>query len=196
MLETLARNWWAVALRGVLAIIFGVITFLLPGVSLTVLAIWFGAYLLVDGVFAIISAVRAAEHHQRWGSLLLEGIVDIIGGLISVILPAIAILGFVFLVAAWALISGVVEIVAAIRLRGHILNEWLMALAGVLSIIFGVLAAIQPLVAAITIAWIIAAYAVLFGILLLGLGFRLRGWHRGQVEAPAASPTPIPPAAQ
>jgi uncharacterized membrane protein HdeD (DUF308 family) len=174
MLDQLVRHWWVLALRGVLAILFAVIAFSRPGVTLIALVWVWGAYAFVDGVFALIASVRAAEHHQRWGMLLLEGISGIAAGIIAFVWTGITALALVFLIAAWAIVTGILEIAAAVRLRQMIEGEWLLGLSGVLSILLGVLFAAMPGVAAVAWVWLIGLYALLFGILLLVLAFRLR----------------------
>lgn len=134
----LARNWWALALRGIAAIIFAIITLAVPRITLAVLILIFGAYALVDGVFAIVSAIRAARGHRPWGSFLLEGTVGILVGLITFFLPGVTLAVIIGLVAAWAIITGVFELAAAIRLRRHIAGEWLLILTGAVSILFGI----------------------------------------------------------
>lgn len=177
MAVVLSTNWWALALRGVLAILFAIVTFLWPGITLAVLVLMFGVYAFVDGVFAIVAAVRAVRGHRRWGALLLEGIAGILAGLCAWLIPGVTLAVLVLLIAAWAIITGVLEIVAAIRLRRHIPQEWLLILMGVLSIVFGVLIYIAPLAGAVVIVWWIGGYALVFGILMLMLAFRLRSMH-------------------
>lgn len=174
MPAVLAANWWALVLRGIAAIIFGILTFVWPGVTITVLAIFFGAYALIDGILAIVSAVRAAERHRRWGVFLIEGIVGILAGLFALFAPVAAAAIFVYVLAAWALITGGLEIAAAIRLRRDIPNEWVLILTGILSILFGLLLFMAPLAGAVALVWIIAVYAILFGGLWIALGMRLR----------------------
>jgi uncharacterized membrane protein HdeD (DUF308 family) len=169
----LARNWWAIALRGVFALLFGVVALLMPGVTLGALALLFAAYMLADGIFAIVAGVRAASHHERWGALILEGVVDLVAGAIAFIWPLATVLAFVFLTAAWAVLSGIVLIVAAIRLHpAH--GRWLMLLGGIVSLAWGVLLAAAPIPGAIVMTWWIGGYALFFGGALLALAFRLR----------------------
>jgi uncharacterized membrane protein HdeD (DUF308 family) len=176
MSTLLARNWWAIALRGLAAVVFGLIALFIPGAVMLTLAVLFAAYLLVDGVLGIIAAVRAASHHERWGLLLFEGVVNIVVGVIAALFPAAAVLGFVLLVAAWALITGVLMLVAAFRLHvSH--GRWWLAFAGIVSLIWGVLLVIAPLMGAVVLTWWLGAYAVIFGVMLLVVGFRLRGQH-------------------
>ena len=187
MLEQLTRHWWVLALRGVLAILFAVIAFSRPGVTLVALVWVWGAYAFVDGVFALIAAVRAAEHHQRWGMLLLEGVTGIAAGIIAFVWTGITALVLVYLIAAWAIVTGIFEIAAAVRLRQMIEGEWLLGLSGVLSILLGVLFAAMPAAAAVAWVWIIGLYDLFFGILLLALAFRLRGLAAGASTRRAAT---------
>jgi uncharacterized membrane protein HdeD (DUF308 family) len=173
----LARNWWALALRGLFAILLGVVAFALPGLFLLYLVVLFAAYLFVDGVFSIVAGFRAAQRNERWWPLALEGLVDIVAGVIAFALPAAAALALLYLVSVWSIITGLFRIAAAIRLRRQIRGEWLLILNGLLSVLFGIALVVFPAVGLVTVVWIIGAYAVLFGILLVALGFRLRG-HR------------------
>ena len=183
MNAALARNWWAIALRGVAGIVFGVIALTVPTAAMLTLAWLFGAYLLVDGVFAIVAAIRAAEHHERWGLLLLEGIIDLVMGGIVWVFPAGAILAFVLMTAAWALLTGGLMLVSSIRLHGTHGRLWL-ALGGIVSLIWGVLLAASPLTGAIVLTWWLGAYAIVFGVMLLILAFRLR--RHNTIGGPAA----------
>jgi uncharacterized membrane protein HdeD (DUF308 family) len=142
------------------------------------LVLVFGAYALVDGVVSIVGAWKAARAHQRWWALIFEGIAGIITAAITAIFPGLTALALVYLIAAWALVTGVLEIVAAVRLRQYVAHEWLLVLSGVASLIFGFLAILLPLVGAVAIALGIGIYALVFGVLLIGLGFRLRSWTR------------------
>lgn len=170
---TLTRNWWALVIRGLLAVIFGILAFLWPGLTLVVLTLMFGAYALLDGIFSITAAVRGSEPGAHWWALVLEGVAGILAAAAAVLVPGITLLFLVLLVGAWAVITGLFEIAAAARLRRHVRGEWLLALAGVASVIFGVLLFIAPAAGALVIAWWIGAYALVFGVLLIALGFRL-----------------------
>ncbi len=168
MSAALAQNWWAIALRGAFAILFGLVGLLLPEVTLLALVLLFAAYMLLDGVFAIIAGVRAARRHDRWGWLIFEGVADLIAGVIAVVWPFVTIVAFAFLLGAWAIVSG-----ALFRLLiAH--GRWLMALAGAISAIWGVLLILWPLTGALALTWLLAAYALFFGGVLLFLAFRLR----------------------
>src|ERR1700731_961644 len=173
MSAALAQNWWAIALRGAFAILFGLVGLLLPEVTLLALVLLFAAYMLLDGILAIIAGVRAARRHDRWGWLIVEGVVDLVAGVIAVIWPLITIVAFVFLLGAWAIVTGVLLFGASFRL--HIAHgRWLMALAGAISVVWGVLAILWPITGALTLTWLLAAYALFFGVVLLFLAFRLR----------------------
>jgi uncharacterized membrane protein HdeD (DUF308 family) len=175
----LARNWWALALRGVLAIVIGLIAFRWPGVFVAWLVLLFGVYAIVDGVFAIIAGIRAAERHERWWPFALEGLLDIVAGIIAFLLPVAAAFALLYLVSAWSIVSGVFRITAAIRLRKQIEGEWLLILNGILSVAFGIVIFTFPVVGLVTVAWIIGIYAIIFGVILLALGLRLRS-HRAR----------------
>jgi uncharacterized membrane protein HdeD (DUF308 family) len=174
MLTQLTRNWWAVALRGVVGILFGVIALVWPGLTLEILVLFFGAYALVDGVFAIIAAFTNRAGHDRWWVLLLEGLVGIAVGIITFLRPGLVTLVLLYVIAFWAIVTGVLEIVSAIRLRTEIQGEWMLALGGIASLVLGVLLLLFPAPGALTVAWLIGVYAIIFGAMLLGLGLRLR----------------------
>lgn len=174
MLEQLTRNWWALALRGVVAILFALIAFSQPGITLVALVWLWGAYALVDGVFAVLTGVRAAGQHERWGMLLLEGISGIAAGLIAFAWTGITALVLVYLIAAWAIVTGSFAIVAAVRLREMIDGEWLLGVSGALSILLGVLIMARPGAGLVALVWMIGIYALVFGVVLLALAFRLR----------------------
>src|SRR5262249_54595737 len=146
----------------------------MPGVTLAVLVLLFGAYALVDGIFNVIAAISGRSGAQSWWMLLLEGLVSVAAGLVTFFMPGLTALTLVYIISAWAIITGVLEIVGAIRLRKVITNEWWLALSGVLSIAFGALIAYAPGAGALALVFWIGAYALVFGALLVGLGFRLR----------------------
>ncbi len=173
MSALLARNWWAVALRGVFAIIFSLIAFFWPGATLLSFVLFFSAYMLVDGVFGIVSGIRAASRHERWGLLILEGVLDILVGIIAFIMPGLTLVFFVTLLAVWSLITGVLMIVAAFKLNPEFGRGWLI-LSGVVSVLFGVALLIAPLIGAVVLTWWLGAYALVFGVALIALAFKLR----------------------
>lgn len=172
----LARNWWTVALRGAISIIFGLAALFWPDITLTALILIFAAFVLVSGVLLAIAAFRDGLTHTHGWLMLLEGAIGIAIGVMAFISPGITALVLLYLIAAWAIVTGVLEIIAAIQVRKEIENEWLLALAGISSVMFGVLLIIWPIAGALAILWIIAAYAIIFGVLLLILAFRLRSW--------------------
>lgn len=185
MSAALAQNWWAVALRGAFGMIFGLIALLLPGITMLSLVLVFAAYMLVDGVFAIISAVRAIRKKERWGLLAFQGILSIVTGIAVVVWPGITVLAFVILVAAWSLVSGVLMTSAGFRLNvDH--GRWWLVLGGLASLCLGVALLVAPLIGAVVLTWWIGAYALVFGALLLALAFQLRARRSEQQAAPEA----------
>ena len=186
MFAQLSRNWWVVVLRGVLAILFGVMALIWPGLTLEVLVLFFGVYAFVDGVFAIVAAFTNRAGRQIWWVLLLEGLVGMAAGLIAFFRPGLATLVLLYVIAFWAITTGVLEILAAIRLRKEINGEWKLALSGVLSMGFGILLLLFPAAGVLTIIWMIGIYSIIFGVILLILGRSLRvsthTQHRHGVE--------------
>ena len=175
--DSLAKNWWALALRGVAAIIFGVLAVVLPSVTLAVLTLLFGSYALVEGALNVLAAVRGRGEDEPWWALLFEGLVSVAAGIVTFVLPGLTELALLYMIAAWAIVTGALEIVAAIRLRRRITGEAWLVLNGILSIVFGALTMLAPGAGALSLAWLIGAYAIGFGILQLGLSLRLRGWR-------------------
>jgi uncharacterized membrane protein HdeD (DUF308 family) len=185
MVSALSRNWWVLALRGAIAVLFGLMALAWPGITLEVLVLFFGAWALVDGIFSIVGALRGQTGRPRW-MMALGGIVGILVWVVTLLDPVAVALAFVYLIAAWALITGLFEIGAAFHLRKEMEGEWILALSGVVSVVFGLLIALWPGAAALAFVWMIGAYAIIFGVLLLVLAFKLRG--RAQtMQAPAAA---------
>ncbi len=184
-MAALARNWWLVALRGAAAIVFGILAFVTPGLTLGVLVLLFGAYALVDGIANILAVFRRREEEQPWWALLVEGIVSVAAGIVAFLWPGLTALTLVYLIGAWAIITGALEIAAAIRLRQEIEGEAWLILSGVLSIAFGLLVMFAPGAGALAVVLYIGAYAVIFGGLLLAVAFRLRAFRE---EPRAAMP--------
>jgi uncharacterized membrane protein HdeD (DUF308 family) len=174
MLRLMARNWWVIVLRGVCAILFGVLAWTWPGVTLGALVLLWGAYAFIDGVLALVSAFSGASG-QPWWVLALEGLVGLGAAAAAVMYPGITALVLLYMIAAWAIVTGVFEIAAAIRLRKEIEGEVWLGLAGLASVLFGLLLVAQPGTGALAVVWIIGTYAILFGTLLVALGFRLKG---------------------
>jgi uncharacterized membrane protein HdeD (DUF308 family) len=186
--EVLAENWWAVGLRGLLGIAFGLICLLVPSAAILALILLFSAYMLVDGVFAIASGIKAARNGERWGLLILEGVVDIAAGAIAFFWPAITAVAFVILIAVWAIISGGLMLGAALTLKlDH--GRWWLALGGIASVIFGIVLLIAPVVGAVVLTWWLGVYALVFGAMLLVLAFQL---HSKKEERDTARPAPKP----
>lgn len=178
-IDQLAERWWTLVIRGAAAVLFGVLTFVAPALSLVALVLLWGAYAVVDGVFNLIAALRGARAGQRWGWLLFEGIVSVAAGAVTFFWPAITALALLAVIGVWAVLTGVAEIAAAIRLRQQIRGEWLLAASGILSLAFGALMFLLPAAGALALLWMIGAYAIAFGVLLAGLGVRLQRWRRG-----------------
>jgi uncharacterized membrane protein HdeD (DUF308 family) len=189
MLEILTRNWWVLAVRGALAVLFGLLALIWPGITVLALVLLFGAYALVDGVMALYTALfdRGRPGGRGGGWLVLEGVAGVLAAIGAVVWPGITALVLLYLIAAWALVTGVAEIVAAIRLRREIEGEWLMILSGALSILFGLLAFLFPGAGALAVVWLIATYAIAFGVVMLILAFRLRRHGVGTVAGGATS---------
>jgi uncharacterized membrane protein HdeD (DUF308 family) len=176
MVIVLSRNWWTLALRGLFAVLFGIMAFAWPGITLGALVLLYGAYAFADGVLAIAAALVGRTVGVPWWSLLIEGLAGIGVGIITLIWPGITALVLLYLIAFWAVVTGVFEIVAAIRLRKEIRGEWLLALSGVLSVLFGVALIVSPGAGALAVVWLIGAYAIVFGALMIALALRLRSW--------------------
>lgn len=175
MLQTLAQNWWAIALRGLCSVLFGVSAFAWPGITLTILVLFYGAYALADGVLAAAWAVMRRQGGEfPWGALL-AGLAGIAIGVITFVYPGLTTLALVYLIAAWAFLRGVFEIIAAVQLRHELENEWLLGLSGLLSMVLGVLLFVAPGAGALAVLWWIGAFAIVFGVLTMILGFRLKG---------------------
>jgi uncharacterized membrane protein HdeD (DUF308 family) len=186
MLHALARNWPALVLRGVVALLFALLAFMMPGITIFVLVLMFGFYALVDGVLNLVASFRTGGVKQHW-PLLIEGILGIVAGIATLVWPHITAFVLVSLIGFWAIFTGVFEIVAAIRLWRAMGQEWLLLLSGIASLIFGFLVVARPLVGALAIAIWIAAYAAIFGILLSGFGLRLRAFNKRHLAAASAT---------
>lgn len=184
LLEALAKNWWAVALRGVFAILFGVIAIAWPGITLGAFVLLFGVFAVADGVLAL-AAVFSGRSGRPWWALVLKGIVSFAAAAIAFLLPGITALALLWVIAFWAITIGLMEIMVAIRLRKEIKGEMFLALSGALSVFFGVLLIARPGAGALALTWMIGGYAIGFGLLLILLSFRLKGL-RGSLKAAGA----------
>ena len=183
MLIILADRWWTFVVRGIAAILFGLLTFLWPGITLTALVLLFGAYALMDGVLSIVAAVTKERWRGRWWALILQGVFGIIAAGVTVVFPGLAALALLYVIAAWALVTGAFEVAAAISLRKYLKKEWLLALGGVLSMVFGILLMMFPGAGALALVLWIGAYMFVAGCLLVVLGLKLRTWGRSQDAA-------------
>jgi uncharacterized membrane protein HdeD (DUF308 family) len=183
--ELTGIRWWAIMMRGIAAVLFGVVAVARPGISLALLVVLFAVYALVDGVFAIVAALRH-DGGKPWWALVLEGLVGIGAALIAFSLPGLTALALLYLIAVWAMATGIAELFAAVWLRRVFDGEWLLVLSGILSVVFGVLLATRPVAGLLTVVWLIGAYAIAFGVLLIGLSVRVRS-RGGEVVAAADS---------
>jgi len=172
----LSRHWWALLLRGIVAIAFGVLTWLRPGISLAALILLFGVYALSDGILAVWTAIEGRKEAEHWWVLLLGGLVGVGVGILTFLRPGMTALAIQFYIAIWAIGTGVLQVAAAIRVRKEIEGEWLLILGGLASVLFGVLLMAQPEAGALSLLWLIGGYAVIFGIILVVLAFRVKGF--------------------
>lgn len=172
--DRLAEHWWAFALRGVVAVLFGITAFVVPGITLAIFLGLFAAYMAIDGGLAIIAAVRAMREHTSFWPLLLEGIADLAAAAIALLWPGITLLALVYLAGAWGIVSGAFLIVGAARIHEPMRGRWLLLLSGVFSAIWGVLLFVWPIAGLLVMTWWIGAYAIVFGVMLVAMGFRLR----------------------
>jgi len=187
MTGSLSQNWWLVVLRGVLAILFGVLAFVWPSITWLTLIVMFGVYAIIDGIIAIVSGLSRTKESARWWTFLVEGLLGIGAGIVALVWPGLTSLVLIYMIASWAIITGILEIAAAIRLRNEITNEWVLGLGGLVSIGLGVLLFFEPVAGGLAIIWTVAAYALIFGVLLVILGFRLRNWKAPENRGPIPS---------
>jgi uncharacterized membrane protein HdeD (DUF308 family) len=175
----LVDRWWSLAVRGLFAIAFGVLAFALPGGTLFALVILFGCYAIVDGAFTLVAGVKSRRQRRSWGLPVAQGLLGIVAGAVALAWPGITALALLYVIAAWAVVTGMLEIWAAISLRKQIEGEWLLGLTGVLSILLGAAMFAYPGAGALAVVWWIGAYAIAFGVLMIALAFRLRSLMRG-----------------
>ena len=186
-----SRSWWLIVLRGVVAILFGILALRNPGVTLAVLVLWFGVYALVDGAFSVFGAIAGWRFREDKWLLLLEGLIGIGAGIVTLQAPGMTAVALLFFIAAWALATGVLRIIGAIRLRREISGEFWMVLSGLAAIVFAFLVMEQPAAGALAMVWMIGWFAVVMGSMLVMLGFKLRTLSRpGYRVGVAQPPTP------
>lgn len=171
-MELLSRNWWLLLIRGIIAIIFGIMAMIWPGITLWVLVLFFGAYALVDGIFALFAGFQQPKGSKAW--LITMGVLGILAGIVAFVWPGMTTLVLLYVIAFWAIFTGITQIVAGVRLRKTITNEWLLILSGVLGVIFGILLVIWPGAGALAMIWLIAVFAILYGITLCVLAFKVK----------------------
>jgi uncharacterized membrane protein HdeD (DUF308 family) len=184
VLGQLARYWWTFVLRGVVAILFGILAFMRPGITVEALVYLFAFWALFDGVLALIGSVGAAEAQEPWWPLVFIGLLGIAAGLATLRWPGVTALALLLVIAFWSIFRGILEIVAAVRLRNVIQGEWWLILAGLASVAFGVLLVLYPGPGILAVVWLLGIYAVIFGIFQIMLGVRLKGLA-GEVAAVA-----------
>jgi uncharacterized membrane protein HdeD (DUF308 family) len=173
LLNTLARYWWLLVLRGIAAIVFGILAFIWPGITLFTLILFWGAFTLVDGVLSLAHAVMGGNMGSRWG-LALVGLAGIAAGILTFMWPGVTALVLLWFIAAWSIVLGIFQIIGAIQLRKEIDNEWTLILSGVVSVLFGVILFVAPGAGALGLIWMIGAFALIFGVLMVMAGLRLK----------------------
>ena len=187
--SVVTRNWWTVVLRGLAHVAFGIVAFTVPTRAVALLVKVYAVFALVNGVVALVGAVRGASRSRPWLSSLAEAVVSIGAGVVLLTWPGAGVLALTYVFAFWAVFSGIAEIIAALELRKEIEGEWFLATVGVLSVVAGVLVAFRPMLGAIALAWIIGTYAVASGAFLVALGFRLRAF-RSRFQSTREQPRP------
>lgn len=190
MLELFTRNWWAPIVRGIVAILFGVLAFRWPGLTLFTLVLLFGAFAVIDGIFALVMAVGGWSKRDDHWLLLLEGLFGCFIGVLAYRAPGLTVVTLVLYIAAWSLITGVLKIVSAIRLRKEMEHEWLLILSGLLSLAFALVLMARPIAGALAMTWLIGIYAIVLGVMQIIFGFQLHSAHRRLVAAPSAPAAP------
>jgi uncharacterized membrane protein HdeD (DUF308 family) len=184
--EALARNWWLIALRGVLGVIFGVIALVMPVATILALVLLFSAYMVVDGAIAIYAAIRAARKQEGWGFLLFQGIASLAAAAIAFVWPGLTVVAFVLLIAAWSIVSGCLMLAAAMRTEQA---RWWLVLGGAAALLYGILMIVAPLSGAVVLTWWLGAFALVFGAALIILSLKLRSRYSGRPAV--AAPRPV-----
>ncbi len=189
MIDQLARHWWMLALRGALAILIGIVAFVKPGITLLALILLFGIYALLDGIFAIAAAFRLRHADEGWWPLVFEGVFGILAGIVAFVWPSLTALTLITLIAVWAILTGVLGLVTAARLRRHMSDEWFQLFSSIVSILLGIVLIVEPGAGLLAWTWMFGVYALLFGVLFLALAFRLRSWeHHHRPSSGATAP--------
>lgn len=170
-----SRIWWSLVIRGVLAIVFGIVALIYTGQTLLSLVLVFGVFAVLSGIASLVAAVRAGEAHQRWGWLAVSGLLSIAAGVMTFVWPGITALAFVLLIAAWAIFTGVMEITFALALPETLAHPWLMGFSGLLSVVLGIVLAVWPRAGAVSLTWLVGIYAIAYGATLLYYAYRTRG---------------------
>lgn len=186
MLEMVSRNWWMLLIRGIAAIVLGIAVLVVPGLSLDLLVTFFAAYLFVDGIFAIITAVTHTSY-PRWWLMALEGLISVLAGIAAFLFPGAAVLTFFYIVVFWAIATGIIEIISAIELRKQIDNEWWLIIGGALSVIWGIVLLLYPGAGILTLLWLFGVLAIAFGAMIVLLSFRVRGMRQGGSQTHATA---------
>jgi uncharacterized membrane protein HdeD (DUF308 family) len=178
MFDWMTRNWWAYAIQGLAALAFGILTLIWPNISLRVMIALFGAFALVTGIMLVAASFDAAKQRLHWGSLLALGILDIAAGVVTWFWPGLTALAVLYLVVAWAAVTGVIYIVASVELRDYIPHAWLLTLTGVLSLALAVVLAVDPRDGILSLVWVVGLYAIISGGAELVFAFRVRGMQQ------------------
>ncbi|MEY2854684.1 MAG: hypothetical protein RL030_1816 [Pseudomonadota bacterium] len=174
--EVLSEKWWVLLLRGLIAVAFAILIWMQPAITLKALIILFGAFAFADGVLGVWTAFSSRKDRNNWWLLMLWGLVGIGIGIITFVAPGVTALALLFYIAIWAIVTGVLEIITAVRLRKEIEGEWLLGLAGLVSVVFGILLIVHPGAGVLAVLWLLAAYALILGVLMIILAFKVRGW--------------------
>jgi len=188
VLHALAKCWWLLLLRGIAAVLFGLLAFIWPGLTLVTLVLLYGAFALVDGVISLAAAFTGSAKPVPTWWLVVVGLLGIAAGIVTFAWPGITAILLVLFIGAWALVHGIFEIIGAIKLRKEIDNEWMLILGGALSVLFGLIVLIAPGAGALGLIWAIASYSIVFGILFIALALRLRK-HSHPTGVPVSAPT-------
>lgn len=174
LINFMERNWWILLIRGASAILFGLAAFIWPGLTATVLMLMFGLYILVDGLSGVVDSIRYRDRLNHWWLWLLDGLLGVVVGALTLFMPGATAFVLLILIGVWAIVGGVLRIIAAIQIRKEIEGEWLLALGGALSILFGVVVVMQPAAGLVSLVWLIGSWAVIIGMVFIMLAFRLR----------------------